>query len=527
MVTQGSGIPPLPHGRESGGFNDYGKRLIFLEHKREDQTYDYSRLQAIADVMNDRTRRGVWCPIVVGHTDKYNKSELPVVGYFGDFQVSENAGPDGEAGIYARQYISKRYPNVAEDYPRLSVEIWPHDNILDPVSLLGGSTPYFDLPLLSSMNYERPKGDPVAYEVTTASGGNTMIPLITQEECESDKYMHNEDTVNQMLQALWPMMEKKIDEHLSDRMNVPDQGAVSTPEDSAVSGDVNFLTRDELTGEAAVDDLPAAGKADMETEEIKTSTGPDSMDESKDFRKSYMREQIGKKAKLDDGVDQLVAYAKGLDEDDLSALNAVLAEDAPEGLNEFYEKASKCLKPEEEASDDEGDDDDEKEKYRRERDDISEKYRRVRNDLDAQKQSYARLESENETLRKENDELKSKAVYERRRSDLAELAKTYALNPDSELEDAADMTDSQWERHVDKIRSNYQRVPDAQGVGALGVPPAEGDEAEKNARYHKTARAHCEAIVQRTGAGADYNKVYERVRATDGSVTVDQLLSEK
>lgn len=525
MVTHGSGPPPLPHGRESGGFKDYGRRLIFLEHTRGDETYNRDRLQVIADTMNGRTDRGIWCPIVVGHTNKYDKSELPVVGYFGQFEVADNAGPEGEAGIYARQYISNRYPNAAEDYPRLSVEIWTRENILDPVSLLGGSTPYFDLPLLSSMNYERPAGESMSYEVSTASGGNAMIPMLLEDE--SERYVHGDDNVNQMLQALWPMLQKKIDEHLLDRMNVPDQGdgdatagdATAEPnKDIVPAGDESQDS--ELSG---LDEPPAAGTADMETENIKTSTGPDSMDESKEFRQEYMRNKISKTAKLSDGVDQLLAYSKTLDEEDLGALNAVLAEKAPEGLQDFYEKASKEMKPESEEDEDEGEED-EKEKYRRERDDLSTKYRRSQDDLDEQKRKYTRLEGENSDLRKENAELKDKATYERRRSDLTSLAKTYALNIEKELENAKDMSEPQWERHTDLIRTNYQRVPDGGGIGGLGVPPASTDEDEKRKKYHKAARDHCEEILRRTNKGVDYNTVYEKVRDTDGKVTLDELM---
>lgn len=547
MTTLASKRPPRLQGRKEGGYIYYGKRVVFLEHERDGELYDRDRLERIAANMNSRIERGIWCPAIVGHTSKYNKeSDHGVVGYFGPYEVIDGVGPDGEAGIVAGQWSREEYPLVAEEYPRVSAEAWPGEDIIDPISLLGGTTPYFDMPVLEAdmVPYCKPPQNPKTedrrtgkshhYEATVATGSNTSIPkMIGDEDDDPEKYSLTGDGQAQLIQALKPMIQQIVTESVAEALNISDVGNTdeSIGEEDLVEAGVADPTTD-LDAGGETDGLTAAGKADMETEDIKTSTGPDSMDESADFRKQYLRDKFTKLAALDDGVEQCVQYMKTLDEDDKAALALVLEEGTEnESEKALYAKAEACLKdkkPEaEEGEEDEeaGTEGDEgsKQKYARELDEAKTKYARARDERDEYKQKYERVQAELDGERAKAREAEKKARYSKRLAELKELSSEYVLNPESEMEDAVDMTDAQFERYVSKIKTNYQRVPNGGALGHLAVDPERKSDDEKQARYHKRTQEVASEIVNK-GHHRDYQVIYQRVVESDGKVTADELL---
>lgn len=126
-----------------------------LEHR-----IDGPKLQAIADRMNKRFEEtGEESPIVIGHTrdGRPEWEQPPIVGYAHDFYVADNPKA-GRPFLYARRYKLYKESTVggeklsAEEilkrYPRRSPEVWLNKNEIDPLALLGATTPMRDLGLV-------------------------------------------------------------------------------------------------------------------------------------------------------------------------------------------------------------------------------------------------------------------------------------------------------------------------------------------------------------------------------------------
>lgn len=89
-------------------------------------------------------------PLIVGHTsDDPQAPERPVAGYAVNYTVKPFKR-DPKTGrtvyaIHADYKVRKDREQVIEDFPRRSVELWLGRKELDPIALLGGTTPERDL----------------------------------------------------------------------------------------------------------------------------------------------------------------------------------------------------------------------------------------------------------------------------------------------------------------------------------------------------------------------------------------------
>lgn len=106
---------------------------------------DSQILQQIAANNNRRVREtGDPAPLIIGHTsDHPNAPERPVVGYAINYRVLPFR--NGRKAIYVDFAVRRKYAHVLDDYPRRSVELWLSKKELDPIALLGGTTPERDL----------------------------------------------------------------------------------------------------------------------------------------------------------------------------------------------------------------------------------------------------------------------------------------------------------------------------------------------------------------------------------------------
>lgn len=538
MEALASKRPPKFQGRKEGGYYYYGKRVVFLEHERGDERYDRDRLEAIARNMNNRIERGIWCPSVIGHTSKYNReSDHGVVGYFGPYEVVDGVGPEGEAGIVAGQWSMESHPNVASEYPRVSAEIWPSENILDPISLLGGTTPYFDLPSPETVPYQKPPQEPSLgpkptgesqhYEMAASvpGGTNAFIPGMVEgkKKDEPDQYM-NGDAIPQIIQILKPQIAQMVAEEIASAWKIadlPKQEDLTEPAPGEESLEVE---------EQTTDGLPAAEAASTETEPIKTSTGPDSMDESADIKKMYMRGKLAEFATMEDGEKACEKYMASLDGSDKDAMASALEGEAPEGEKEFYSKAAKYMHSEPDGDEEEGEEEgkekkkkDEKEEYAR---DEAEKveYEKLRGELAEFKQKYQRTLNELDAEKEKARAAEDKALYSKRFGELEKLAAEFVLDPAAEMEDAADLSEAKFERLKSKIKTNYQRVPNAGGISTAAVSSGNKSEDEQKTRYQKRA-VELASEIRNQGKHVDYAKIVSEVSKTDGKVTAAELLS--
>lgn len=104
-------------------------------------------LEEIAENNNRRIREtGDYSPIVIGHTrNGVSEDKQPkVVGYAAHYKVK----PFFNTGRYAIQvtpFFDPEHIDEAKKYTRRSVEYWPNRKEIDPIALLGATTPERDL----------------------------------------------------------------------------------------------------------------------------------------------------------------------------------------------------------------------------------------------------------------------------------------------------------------------------------------------------------------------------------------------
>lgn len=107
-------------------------------------------LQQIADNNNKRIdETGDYCPIVIGHTKDgdHEKDQPEVIGFAGPFRVKKFFNSKKKA-IFARWRIFKDKVDLLRKFPRRSVELWVSRWEIDPISVLGATTPDRDLGLV-------------------------------------------------------------------------------------------------------------------------------------------------------------------------------------------------------------------------------------------------------------------------------------------------------------------------------------------------------------------------------------------
>lgn len=120
----------------------------------EGEPISYVDKNVLQEIANNNNRRvletGDPAPLIVGHTsDAPNAAEKPVVGYAVNYKVKPYRR-DPETGqvvyaIHADYKVRPKHKDVINDFPRRSVELWVSKKELDPIALLGGTTPERDL----------------------------------------------------------------------------------------------------------------------------------------------------------------------------------------------------------------------------------------------------------------------------------------------------------------------------------------------------------------------------------------------
>lgn len=140
---------------------------VFAEHYMEPDGEDPGeylgpdKLQVIAQNNNRRVEEtGDATPITIGHTkDGLDENKQPkVVGFATNFRVHQLLNTNKQA-IHADFHLMVDMLDEIKNYQRRSVEYWPKRMEIDPIALLGATTPEQDLGLLQ---LERP-GKPRRY----------------------------------------------------------------------------------------------------------------------------------------------------------------------------------------------------------------------------------------------------------------------------------------------------------------------------------------------------------------------------
>lgn len=139
---------------------------------------DAAFLNDVARNANARaTTKGNPVPIIVGHTEDGGE-ERPVVGYYVNLRTVPNPERPDELILVGTPKVRRNRARVLEDFPRRSVELWVGRREIDPVALLGGTTPERDLGDQAVIRYSRDGGGHYRYAMDE---GETMpTPMPTQ-----------------------------------------------------------------------------------------------------------------------------------------------------------------------------------------------------------------------------------------------------------------------------------------------------------------------------------------------------------
>lgn len=132
-------------------------------------------IDKLVDHMNERERlTGDLSPIVIGHTiDGQPETEAPpVVGYARNWH-SGTLGTTGRKAAFFDAWIFNDDVPLARKFPRRSCEVWTNRFEVDPISLLGATTPARDLGL---MRLSRDGA------FTVESPGDMQMPVETKPE---------------------------------------------------------------------------------------------------------------------------------------------------------------------------------------------------------------------------------------------------------------------------------------------------------------------------------------------------------
>lgn len=178
---------------------------------------DRQVLEEIARNNNNRVlSTGDPAPLIVGHTsDDPRAPERPVVGYAVNYRVKESRDPaTGRVSyaIHTDYKVRKDREHVIEDFPRRSVELWLGRKELDPIALLGGTTPERDLGVIirksriSGFTFDRlpasngirsTERDLVSPVLHYSKKSGTVIRYACSED-ESTNYSHGENAMKTM-----------------------------------------------------------------------------------------------------------------------------------------------------------------------------------------------------------------------------------------------------------------------------------------------------------------------------------------
>lgn len=213
---------------------------------------DAKKLQEIADRNNNRIHKtGDEIPLIIGHTkDGADEKDQPeVVGYASNLRVKDFLNT-GKKAIAATFKYHKASADVAKKFPRRSVELWTRDWKLDPIALLGATTPERDLGLVR-FSRKGPRKYSRLLPMTGTQDSNEIIAGVVAALQQSDvwQYVQMQMKAGQGAQmgiddsmlpateedeSLLPEQEMGLDEEVPEEgMEGEEQGLEENPEEEA------------------------------------------------------------------------------------------------------------------------------------------------------------------------------------------------------------------------------------------------------------------------------------------------------
>jgi hypothetical protein len=171
-------------------------------------------IDRLVEHMNERERlTGDLTPLVIGHTvDGQPETEAPpVVGYARNW----HAGPLGETGRKAAFFdawvFNEEVPRVRK-FPRRSCEVWTSRYEVDPISLLGATTPARDLGLMrlsreGAVTVESPGDMPMPDDKKPDEKPDDKDKKPAPDPKESGKAKHDDAKIDQILSGIQQLIQ--------------------------------------------------------------------------------------------------------------------------------------------------------------------------------------------------------------------------------------------------------------------------------------------------------------------------------
>lgn len=183
-------------------------------------------LAKIAANQNKRINEtGDATPLVIGHTrDGEREGDGPeVVGYATDWKLTRFY-KTGKRALSCTFHVFKKAADKVRKFPRRSVELWLDSLTIDPISLLGATTPQRDLGLL---------------RLSKAEGSKLVATRDDTGELTVDE--NTQQIVDAVLEAIkstdvWQFMTKKMDEEGSEAESSANAGDESPLGGEGASG---------------------------------------------------------------------------------------------------------------------------------------------------------------------------------------------------------------------------------------------------------------------------------------------------
>jgi hypothetical protein len=372
-----------------------------------DATYQGQRVDRdLLDKVVERMKEFGPASVIIGHTSQDNQyDEKEVVGLASNFRIAD--GDDGKTYLVCD--IIVRDSDILNKYPRRSIELWD-DYTVDPIALLGSSTPRVDLPVV--IKYRREKN--MSHEELKDLASKVLELL---KETAEWKFLSE-------LQQEWQEFQKSVQEagQVQDTENKP------AAEESVEGQEVEKKARDE--GEEGVESKDVEGEHEADAD------------------------------KKDEGD----VHDKAHDEESLEELDKL--------LSQFFEEEKKEKENADEGDKVEGED--KEKYYSPQSVFIPQMtetvaLRGTRGNPSAVPSGRAGLYSRNngepvsnkiEQLLAENRKLKEMYRREKRAAILRQMVNEgYNIDVEDELKYTADFSDAKFVEHVKRIKQFYSRSP--------------------------------------------------------------------
>lgn len=498
------------------------------EKREEVVVYDRSAMEVIADRCNSRIRdTGDFAPLTDGHTPTQDEIEagikMPeVLGYDGPFRVGLIGNDDPRWAIFADEWHQLEDEQRLRRLRRRSPEVWKEermeDRILDPIAALGAETPRLDMgPARYAARYARSKISGRTIErytsfttsVPTATGANTTyVPGGSGDDDRKDRYEPQDGSGDSGMteQEIDAIAAKVVQQVCGSKVWQWGEQKMAAEEAAAAAsdgeaGDMDGGEMDDAAGFVAA--VPEMDTADV------AATAGDAGD-------------MGGGA--DDGRGGEPAYEP--DEEDVEQFRRYMAGEVSDEEMSQYAAGKRGRHKTSRYSADDGDGDvegtetspdsgsvvgDEVDQYGRRRGMPANTPRERREEV----ARYQKLQDRVNRLEKERDTERSERRKAERYSKLSHLRTHYAFDLEEEAADTAEFTDSQFERHLDRIQDRYHRIP----VGAQLHVPADAEMPKLRERSGERKEA------TQDEAAAAVNMV-DRYRRDGKDISYDDALIE-